>query len=170
MESTLCFGVMGMEPNQKSWWNGIQLHQSTINQTKQTHQSNKRQLFVFVLVDGLFVGWVDWLRTPLAGGPPALFALFFSAPSINKLISLINCWTAAQGRRSKQRSQTALQSHLFISLLNQLFISFIINGREKEKSPWIGWRACFLFWLVAVRLLPPITNQKTTQCATNQFH
>ena len=63
-----------------------------------------------------------------------------------------------------------LQSHLFISLLNQLFISFIINGREKEKSPWIGWRACFLFWLVAVRLLPPITNQKTTQCATNQFH
>ena len=36
--------------------------------------------------------------------------------------------------RSSLHSQTSLQSHLFISLLNQLFISFIINGREKEEN------------------------------------
>ena len=30
MESTLCFGVMGMEPNQKSWWNGIRRNESEL--------------------------------------------------------------------------------------------------------------------------------------------
>jgi len=108
---------------------------------------------------------------PLGAGSMAL--PLRSASSSFQSIPLYSIDWRKEGRSPpplQPHSTLFLQSHLFISLLNQLFISFIINGREKEKSPWIGWRACFLFWLVAVRLLPPITNQKTTQCATNQFH
>ena len=68
------------------------------------------------------------------------------------------------------RSLSSLQSHLFISLLNQLFISFIINGREKEESWLVGlvcW--CSLPFGGAHGAAAPITAKANSPINPNQL-
>ena len=66
---------------------------------------------------------------------PALFALFFSAPSILQLFTsfIIDCWTAAQGRRSKQRSQ--IISFSFIGFIWFFGLLSLFGGANGAAAP-----------------------------------
>ena len=122
------------------------------------NQSNKRQLFVFVLLIDEMKWWVDEL---LSCRPPP------NKPQINEFHSHENSFDllvlfglAARGVSSlaPREMKRLICSHSIQTI--QLFNHSSLNCRG----------ACLLSWLVACGLQPPLTPQREEQCPANQFH
>ena len=96
MKSIVCFGEMGMEPNQNNWWNGSMGRQQQPNQLNQPTNSQIKlnQSNVFDWIDCLIVIGVDGWMGCVVGRPPNSsiideFELLLSFASFTSLKSFI---------------------------------------------------------------------------------
>ena len=135
----------------ENWWN-------------QFKDSQPHQLFHFFCLASQLqpAKEVKELKSlPRCAWSPALFALFFSA-----LFHLFHFISFIPQIKEQLKEEQANNAHkLFFNLISSFHFSIWFhflqsngNGREKRR---VDGRAGLLCWLVAVRLLPPLTHQQT---------